>query len=378
MNLSEYLFTFAVNKPTEEPGRIMENGISIYPGLDNTLDENVDLIRKAADCGIKRIFTSLHIPETDRDKLKQDLTYILQYARKCGMEIISDVAPLTMEMLGMNKFDLSVFKSLGIGTLRLDDGYDVPAIAKLSRNKHGIRIQLNASTVTQKMLDNLKAHDTDFANLDALHNFYPREGTGVSENFLATKTAMLHGAGIKVGAFVPGNGKKRPPLFLGLPTMEEHRLMDVDLAARHLVALGIDHVFIGDSLPLSQELRAVGSLKPDEVKLTLKTCVKDEGQTELLGHTFTARDDEARDAVRAKESRILVRGEVQPENTVERPRGAVTIDNINYLRYMGELQIIKNPLPADERVNVVGHIDEQEIFLMNHITPGRKFSFRLV
>ena len=37
----------------------MENGISIYPGLDNTLEENLALIQKAHDCGLTRLFTSL-------------------------------------------------------------------------------------------------------------------------------------------------------------------------------------------------------------------------------------------------------------------------------------------------------------------------------
>ena len=47
----------------------MENGISLYPGLDNTLAENIALLKDAHDAGIKRIFTSLHIPETDKAKL---------------------------------------------------------------------------------------------------------------------------------------------------------------------------------------------------------------------------------------------------------------------------------------------------------------------
>ena len=43
----------------------MQNGISIYPGLDNTLEENLALIERAASLGLRRLFTSLHIPETE-------------------------------------------------------------------------------------------------------------------------------------------------------------------------------------------------------------------------------------------------------------------------------------------------------------------------
>ena len=46
----------------------MENGISLYPGLDNTPDENLALLEKAAQAGIRRVFTSLHIPETETDE----------------------------------------------------------------------------------------------------------------------------------------------------------------------------------------------------------------------------------------------------------------------------------------------------------------------
>ena len=59
----------------------MLNGISIYPGLDNTLEENLDLIRKASQFGLKRIFTSLHIPETNRQALKRELMVLLEAAR---------------------------------------------------------------------------------------------------------------------------------------------------------------------------------------------------------------------------------------------------------------------------------------------------------
>ena len=49
----------------------MENGISLYPGLDNTPDENLALLERAAQAGIRRVFTSLHIPETYVAALKQ-------------------------------------------------------------------------------------------------------------------------------------------------------------------------------------------------------------------------------------------------------------------------------------------------------------------
>ena len=264
---------------------------------------------------------------------------------------------------------------MGITTLRLDYGYSAEQIAVLSHNDLGICLQLNASTITEKILADLQAAGTDFSHIDALHNFYPRRGTGISEDILRKKTKMLHQAGIKVGAFVPSQGKQRGPLFEGLPTLENHRLWHTDRAARHMSALGIDSVFLSDSLPLPDELQTVGHLPGGEVVLRAQLFTDDRIQQELLHHTFTAREDEARDAIRAQESRGLLNGTVEPENNKERRRGAITIDNKDYLRYMGELEIVKKSQPADKRVNVVGRVTECELFMLKYITPGRKFSF---
>ena len=354
----------------------MENGISLYPGLDNTLEENLQLLSAAAACGIRRVFTSLHIPETNTEVLKRELTEILAAARRYDMEIISDISPRTLSMLDMPEFDLAAFQKLGITTLRLDYGYSAEQIAELSHNDLGICLQLNASTITEKILADLQAAGTDFSHIDALHNFYPRRGTGISEDILRRKTKMLHQAGIKVGAFVPSQGKQRGPLFEGLPTMETHRLWHTDRAARHMAALGIDSVFLSDSLPMPDELKTVGKLPGDEVVLRAQLFTDDAVQQELLRHTFTAREDEARDAIRAQESRGLLKGNVEPENNKERRRGAITIDNKDYLRYMGELEIIKKSQSADKRINVVGRVTECELFMLKYITPGRKFSFQ--
>ena len=102
---------------------------------------------------------------------------------------------------------------------------------------------------------------------------------------------------------------------------------------------------------------------------------RDPAQKSLLSHTFTARIDEARDAIRAQESRRLIGGAIPPENTAARPRGAVTIDNEGYGRYMGELEILKTDLPADPRINVAARIRESDLFLVDYISPGRRFSF---
>jgi hypothetical protein len=58
--------------------------------------------------------------------------------------------------------------------------------------------------------------------------------------------------------------------------------------------------------------------------------------------------------------------------------GYITIDNKDYLRYCGELQICKKDLPADKRVNVVGKIVEDELFLIPYIQDATKFMLKEV
>ncbi|MDD4321188.1 MAG: MupG family TIM beta-alpha barrel fold protein [Acidaminococcaceae bacterium] len=357
----------------------MRNGIALYPGLDNSEAENLVLLQTAAQMGITRIFTSLHIPESNISKLKKELTPLLAAARHYNMEVISDISPATLTLLGLEQFSLEAFKTLGITTLRLDCGYNAKEIAAMSQNTQGIKIQLNASTLTENILSTLQNFAVDFTKIEALHNFYPREGTGIGGRKLLKKNKLLHSFGIKVGAFVPSQNRKRGPLKAGLPTLESGRYLNVSLGARKLVALGVDSVFIGDSLPSMEELTALSILKEDQVTMRIQVLTKNPYAKQLLQKTFTARVDEARDAIRAQESRGLLCGEdIEPENTMERGLGSITLDNKGYGRYMGELQLIKRAQVADYRTNVIGQILPSEEFLLAFITPGRKYGFEII
>ncbi len=270
--------------------------------------------------------------------------------------------------------DLSLFYKMGIKRLRIDYGYDSRFISKLSRNRYGINIELNASTITFELLNELAVQNADFSRIDALHNFYPRPGTGLSAEFFGTQTDLLHKNNISVGAFVPSVNKPRLPLKKGLPTLEEHRDMPFDQACRHLCALGADSIFIGDSLPSESELQLLSRLQSDTVIIKAELFTENNYIRTLLQQGFTARTDEARDAVRTQESRGVFRDiSIETENTIDRRAGMITLDNNGYMRYKGELQIIKNPQSADEKVNVIGQIMPDEMFLLQYITPGRKF-----
>ena len=357
----------------------MSFGFSVYFGLDNTKEENIHLLRDAHNLGFKRVFTSLHIPEANYDILKSEIHEFLEVARQYDMDIISDISPNTFKFLDLEDMDLKGLKELGIQTIRIDFGYDEESIAKMSNNEYGLKLQLNASTITQSFLENLDKYYPNYDNIDALHNFYPRVGTGISEECMIEKNNLLKARNIKIGAFVQSNNKKRSPLKDGLPTLEDHRGLDVREASNHLFAIGNDDVFIGDSLPSKKELEDLANLKSDAVELRINLHIKDNVCERLLKETYTSRADEARDAIRASESRLILNGDIiRPSNTVDKEYGDITIDNQDYARYMGELQILTTNQKSDSRVNKVASIIQNDIYLLKYIRNQKKFYFKII
>lgn len=357
----------------------MSLGFSVYFGLDNTMEENIYLLINAEKLGFTRIFTSLHIPEANYDKLKVEVSEFFKLAKEKNMDIISDISPNTFKFLELENMDLQGLMKLGVKTIRLDFGYTEYEIAKMSKNTYGIKIQLNASTITKEFFENLDKYEPDYKNIDALHNFYPRRGTGISEECMVNKNEILKERGIKVCAFVQSNNRKRSPLKDGLPTLEDHRDLQIREAANHLFALGNDSVFIGDSLPSLEELTDLSNLKEDAIELDIKLKVNNEITKKLLSEIYSSRTDEARDAIRAAESRIIL-GEniIEPENTINKEYGDITIDNVHYQRYMGELQILKVNQKGDKRTNVVASILQNRLYLLKYIRNGKRFYFNII
>ena len=353
----------------------MENGITLHLG-DAAGDAQANLLSRSAAAGIKRLLITHSKKNCDRDDIKELLCPLLQQGKALNMEIILDVTPPLWEKLQLRELAPSAFRMLGINGLRLSDDFSPQEIINFSRNHQGIRLLLNASTMTGSKLTQLLDGQINLQLVEAIHNFYPRPGTGLSEEFLVRKNILLHRAGLRIGAFVPASPSVANNC--NASTLEEHRQESTDIAARHLVALGIDFVFIGGSFPHDSALHALGQLRESQVTMRAQWLTSNSFQRNLLQHTFTARADEARDAIRALEGQELLvaaQGTITPDNDIIRPIGAITIDNHTAGDYMGEIQLIRHPQGADSHVNVAAIVDEAEVNLLQYITPGRKFSF---
>ena len=105
-------------------------------------------------------------------------------------------------------------------------------------------------------------------------------------------------------------------------------------------------------------------------------CEIRESWHHLYDRVFTCRMDSPKWLVRFQESRVYsCQGQsTEPCNCVDRTLGALTIDNIGYGRYSGEIMLTRTDLKADPRVNVIGHVPENALLLLEHIRRGSKFT----
>lgn len=354
----------------------MNKGISLYPGLDKSADirQSLDL---AADHDIGTYFCSLHIPESDVRALKRDLRYILADAAAKKMEVIADISPTALSRLHLTAEDL--FRSHI--TLRLDDGFTAEETVRCSLSG---TVCLNASTVTAAFLQKLSAGGADFSRIKGLHNFYPRPGTGLMPAFFASQTALCHAYGLSVGAFVAAVTNRRGPLYEGLPTIENTRSLSIEKSAFVVKALGTDHIFIGDSRPCAKDMQALSAAaQTDADIIIIPVILRDTSEKirKLLNRIYTPRPDKAEHIIRAKESRTHAKGLfIKPLTTLpaRRQRGDITVDNADFLRYAGEIQLITAPMPAEPRTNTIAAIPEEHCYLLDCLCGDKKFTFRFI
>ncbi|MBE6949848.1 MAG: DUF871 domain-containing protein [Ruminococcaceae bacterium] len=313
------------------------------------------------------IFLSLHISE------EFDATYCQRAREIChllavfGFRTIADVSVKTLQQFGCESLT-ELAKELKLWGLRIDYGFTAREIEEMATQ---MPIVLNASTTSPADARRIAAKGQE---VFALHNFYPRPETGLDEELLTQTTQRLREAGLSVQAFIPGDTLLRGPLHEGLPTLEAHRhalpsAAFVDMALR----FGMDDIFLADPGLSDKEQQRIAHFCKTGV-----ICVPaqlDEDWKHLYGKVFTCRIDSPRWLIRFQESRIYsCQGDVvEPHNCVERRRGVITVDNQNYGRYSGELMLIREELPADGRVNVIGAVPENAWLLIDRIDRGAKF-----
>ncbi|MBE7104786.1 DUF871 domain-containing protein [Bacillus cereus] len=349
-------------------------GVSIYLSKER-VEKQEQWLKTVKENGFSSIFTSLHIPEDDPNTYKELIQILGEQAMKYEMELMVDVSPKSLHHLGMTYENVEELVEWGITGLRMDYGIAPKEIARVS---HKMKVALNASTITESFWKELLVESIRVDHVEAWHNFYPRPETGLAKSFLKKQNKYLHECGIKTMAFIPGDGVKRGPLFEGLPTLEKHRYMRPLEAYLELIQeCDVDKVLIGDISGSLESVQEIAMARNGIIPVRYESFINESEVLKVVEQVHTNRLDPARDVIRSVESREENKVVLQPMNTISRKRGSITIDNELYGRYAGEMQVVINDLPTDEKVNVVGMVVEEDMSLLPYIGAGKKFQLFL-
>ncbi|MFV0560057.1 MAG: DUF871 domain-containing protein [Enterococcus sp.] len=355
-------------------------GISVYPD-HSEWKEDQKYIKLAHMYGFRRIFMSMLEINEDKEKVTQKFKELISFAKELEYEIILDVAPTIFEQLGISYDDLSFFNELGADGIRLDLGFDGNKEALLTYNPYQLAIELNMSNDVA-YLDNILTYQANTPFLYGCHNFYPQEGTALPYEFFEKCSQRFKRNGIRTAAFITSQVGKIGPWDIndGLPTLEMHRHLPVEVAAKHLFATNlIDDVIIGNAYASEEELAALGKLNRYQTEFSIE-FVADVNPVEkaiVLNEQHVRRGDITNQVIRSTQVRKTYHKEANKshDNLQTFVIGDVVIGNDSFGKYKNELQIVLEP-HKDTRKNKVGRIIEMEQLLLPFIHPWSKFKFR--
>lgn len=365
----------------------MNSSIAIYPSVQWRQQTVLwsDYLEKAGKYGFREVFSSIHLPELALKDQVEMLEELARTANHLGMELTVDIGGGEIGQLLADSQMCARVRSAGIGLLRLDYGFCTEQAGALY-NRLGIKgFVVNASIYDREEAEAVKKNLTAIDSrmeLRACHNFYPRPETGLDREFFNEQNRIFAELGLITYACIPGKSHPRPPLGLGLPTLEQHRGMNLEQVCVDLVCSpGIGGVMAADEFFNETELACVARAVNREaltLQIRLETGVGQVERELILGTSHHIRYDSNRQVLRSRTSREMSRigAKVAPGLTGERRRGMVTVDNERYGRYSSEVQILLADLEADSRVNCCGQISEEDMWKLDFYRQGFDYQFQ--
>lgn len=329
-------------------------GISVY--LSYELECILKQLDKAKKYGFEYVFTSFQIPEEKDKHSISKIKEILSYCKEKELFVIADVGPKALSLLGIESY--KQLKEIGVTHLRLDYGFSDKQIQELSKD---FTLVFNASTFNSEQIEHLKKLNIDLSKVLACHNYYPKPYTGLSFSLVNDINHILQKEKIQTMAFVEGDDKLRLPLEKGLPTIEKQRNKEVLYNILELQKkTNTEVIFIGDVDLKDETYKAIDNLQKGFIKLR---CYLNKDYEYLCNYIHHDRSDYSEYFLRSVESRNenKLNYLVEPFDCKKREIGTICVSNKNYARYNGEVEIMKKEIEQDDKVNVVGHIIEEDI-----------------
>ncbi|MDF0485362.1 DUF871 domain-containing protein [Amygdalobacter nucleatus] len=356
-------------------------GVSIYPEK-SSVAEILDYLEAASKIGAKRIFSCLLSVPKDPKQIKADFLDIHRAAHKLGYEIVLDVNPQVFKDLGISYKDLSFFHEIEADGIRLDQGFGGAVESAMTYNQYGLQIELNLSNATH-MLDTVMDFMPDCYHLLACHNFYPHKYSGLTLDFLERCSLKAKAYGLRTAAFIScANGFGPWPTTEGLPTLEMHRNWPIDVQLKHFVALNyIDDIIISNCFPTKDELAALANVNLQIVNFKVSAACElpEIAKNIVFKEKHMKRGDIPEHMIRSSVGRIKYgEAEIPLFNAPETlKRGDVVLESSLYQTYRGEVQIVLKDMPNSGCSNVVGHISDEEMQIVDGLKPWQRFSFNL-
>ena len=379
-------------------------GVSVYPEQE-TLKDIDTYLATASKYGFTKVFTSMFSVEGTKEEIISYFKNFTKIAHKYNMEVSGDCNGDFFKKMEATETDLSVFKEMGIDTIRMDFSFNDKRDAVLINNKDGIKIEM--STAFINIIEAAIANGADTHNLFTCHNFYPEKYTAPSLEAINQLNNYWHSKGIPVAIFISSlvEGSHGPwPVSDGLPTIEEHRNWPIEVQLKHCLALdNIDEILIGNAFASEKEFEAIDKVMKEafihiplnpsfgsmadfiphgDIKRIPFSIKLEEGITDLEKEilfqfsTHSDMGDCLNYMLRSRWTRVIYKGiPVRPCNKTHYTRGDVVIVNDNLAHYRAEIQIVLKDIPVDGQRNLLGHISEEEICFLDSIKGGDVFSF---
>lgn len=351
-------------------------GISLYPDISKNIVQEKEYLKIAYEFGFTRLFMCL-LNLQDEESF-QRFIHMSEYAKQVGYEIIFDVSPSVMKQLNISYDHLQFFLEIGAYGIRLDESFDGIKEAKMSYNPENLKIELNAST-DMKHIEKIMLHHPNMHQLLTCHNYYPLRYTGLSDAHFHSTTRKMKEYHLRVAAFVTSQNDNTfgPwPINDGLCTLEKHRDLPIDVQVKHLLSLGIDDILIGNAYASSEELKACQQALIHPHSLHLEVLENSVIEDKIIDEIHTLRPDKSDYVARSTSPRIKYQKySIFPKDNQGFHKGDVVILNDISLRYKGELQIILQEICANDSMNLVGRIPQEEHLLLKEINTWDEVIF---
>lgn len=358
-------------------------GISVYPEK-STKEEVYAYLELAAKYGFSRIFTCLLSVTESKEEIMKTFGEFMDKAHSLGYIVAVDTNPTVFKHLGATPDNLKPFADMNVDIIRLDGSFGGTQDIQITRNPYGIMIEFNGSM--DAGLPVLLEQGANKDQCTICHNFFPERYTGLDWDYFMALNEKWKDVNMTIAAFVSSNNENTHGpwnVFCGLPTVEIHRGLPIDLQARHILATDmVDDIIIGNAYATEEELKALASI--DLQKITFK--IEEEPglsdvEKEILYdyEPHFDRFDYSSFMIRSSFPRIKYKEASIPHRPCDKKyftKGDILIVNDNLSHYRGELEIVLQDMENDGERNLVGHVKEEEMMILDLIRPG--FYFKII